>query len=113
MCYDLNSGKFLKIKEGVRFFDVSDKFLVTCNPVFGYVKSGNLEQPYFLSGFIAVYDRNNHCIYEENIQLKFEFTHIGILFPIISPDEKKIVIFRCFDNLKPIVIETSKLRKVK
>jgi hypothetical protein len=113
ICYDLDLKEFIEIKKSVREFDVSKSFLVTCNPVFGYITSGYSGQLFLLSGLVTIYDRNNQCVYKEKYLLKSKFNGTSPLIPIISPDEKKIVIFRCFDNLKPIVIETSKLGKVK
>jgi hypothetical protein len=105
--YDLTSKKLKYSKKNVDLFDVSEHFLVT-TAMLHVALDENAEPKIEISVY---YRKTGRLIYYKIFDVQ-GFGRLASVFPTISPDEKHILIFKCYDGkASPIIIDTSTLNQ--
>ena len=109
--YNTKSKKIKCIRENVDHFDISKDYFVMTFSTWKFDDKHNFEDLFQRTGKILVLNKDNICLYlkQFNIHSKRMNPWGGELIPIISPDQKWIVIFKNYCNEKPIVIDTEEL----
>ena len=103
--YDLKSEKVKCYRKDVSCFDISGDYFVMTSSLRRYEGQLFVEE----KGRILVQNRDNKCLYTKEFQITPELNHYPPytnFIPTISPDGKRIVIFRNYGRGKPVVINT-------
>lgn len=106
--YDSKSESIKCFRENVNYFDISKDYFVMTFSTWKFDDEGNFEDLFQRTGKILVLNKDNVCLYLKQFNIHSKRTNPcgGELIPIISPDQKRIVIFKNYCSEKPIVINT-------
>ncbi len=98
LIYDKINKIWMKPIDNVEKIDVSQNLLVCTRMIKNY-KDGQEE----VSGEVKVYNLKGEMILSKEIPITSKKTHT--LFPVISPDERKVAVFKNYSEESPVIID--------
>ena len=106
--YNLKSQEIRCLRRNTDYFDISNNFFVTTSSIV----NPNKKDPFIRIGRIIVQNRSGKNLLSRKVDLdtKRMIPYGAELISTISPDQKRIVIFKNYCDEKPIVINTEDLK---